>query len=141
MIGKRIKYLRQTQKLTQSEIAEKLNITRGTYAHYEVDKRRPDYDTLQKIADYYNVTTDYLLGRTDQPNLDKPTEYSFDPLKELNKLFEKYDVQDAGFWDIEKWKEMGPDELRRMDEYFEFLYNKSKNKQHKTDDYEEADDI
>ncbi|MYL50287.1 helix-turn-helix domain-containing protein [Halobacillus litoralis] len=140
MIGQRMKYLRQSKKMTQSELAEKLNITRGTYAHYEIEKRKPDYDTLQKIADFYDVSTDYLLGRTEQQTSTKNSA-PFDPLQELNKIFEKYDVQDAGFWDIEKWKEMTPEDLRSLEDYFEYLYNKSKNRQHKDNKFEEVDDI
>ncbi|MED0665755.1 helix-turn-helix domain-containing protein [Bacillus badius] len=67
MLGDRLKELRQQRKLTQEEFAQKMGISRGTYAHYEINKRQPDYGTLQKIADFYNVTTDYLLGRTDSP--------------------------------------------------------------------------
>jgi len=67
MLGNRLRYLRKTLNLTQSELANKLGITRGTYAHYEIGKREPDYETLQKIADFFEVSTDYLLGRTDNP--------------------------------------------------------------------------
>lgn len=67
MLGNRLKKLRLQKKLTQEELAEKLGITRGTYAHYEINKRQPDYETLQKLADFFNVSVDYLLGRTDDP--------------------------------------------------------------------------
>ncbi len=61
MIGDRLKELRRRHNLTQEEIADRLNISRGTYAHYEVNKRQPDYDTLKKFADFFGCTTDYLL--------------------------------------------------------------------------------
>lgn len=67
MLGERLRRLRTQKKLTQTEFANKIGITRGTYAHYEINKRQPDYETLVKIAEFYNVSTDYLLGATDNP--------------------------------------------------------------------------
>ncbi|MEW6065605.1 MAG: S24 family peptidase [Bacillota bacterium] len=55
--------LRNGAGLTQDELSSKLNISRGTYAHYEIGKRNPDYETLKRLADYFGVTVDYLLGR------------------------------------------------------------------------------
>lgn len=63
MLAKRLESLRRSRKLTQKQIAEKLGIARTTYSGYENKSREPDHETLQKIADYYEVTTDYLLGR------------------------------------------------------------------------------
>lgn len=65
MLGKRLLYLRNKRGLTQEELAKIFCMSRSTYAQYEVDRRKPDYDTLQRIADYFEVSTDFLLGRTD----------------------------------------------------------------------------
>ncbi|PKH09821.1 helix-turn-helix domain-containing protein [Planomicrobium sp. MB-3u-38] len=67
MFNKRLQQLRKSINLTQNELANRLSINRGTYANYERGHRQPDYDTLQRIADYFDVSTDYLLGRTDNP--------------------------------------------------------------------------
>lgn len=64
MLGSRLKELRAEKNLTQEEVATLLKIPRGTYAHYELDKRQPDNVTLLTLADFYDVTIDYLLGRT-----------------------------------------------------------------------------
>ena len=74
MIGEKLKRLRQKKKLTQTEFANKIGISRGTYAHYEINKRQPDYQTLIKIADFFNVSTDFLLGVTDNPSRDETKE-------------------------------------------------------------------
>jgi len=66
--GERLKALRSTMGLSQQELAHKLNINRSTYARYELGQTQPDFETLQKIADFFNVTVDYLLGRSDHPN-------------------------------------------------------------------------
>lgn len=68
MFTKKIKNLRQNKGLTQAEMAEKIDVARTTYAMYEQGKREPDFEILEKIADYFNVSTDYLLGRTDAKN-------------------------------------------------------------------------
>lgn len=65
--GKRLASRRQEQGLTQHELAERIGISRGALSLYELGKRNPDFETLEKIAQILNVSTDYLLGRTDDP--------------------------------------------------------------------------
>lgn len=61
LMGKRIKELRNKARLTQTELAKCLGVTKFTIAAYENDSRQPSYDTLIKIAKIFHVTTDYLL--------------------------------------------------------------------------------
>ncbi len=63
LIGKKLKELRNSEKLTQKQLAEALNIRRENYTRYENDKVRPDYETLIVIADFYNITLDELFDR------------------------------------------------------------------------------
>lgn len=67
MIGERIKNLRLNLGYKQEELAEKLSISRSSLSLYEIDKRDPDSVTSIKIADFFNVSLDYLNGRTDEP--------------------------------------------------------------------------
>jgi transcriptional regulator with XRE-family HTH domain len=67
-LGKQIKSLRERKKLSQRKLAELLNMAPSTLAMYEVDKREPDFGTLEKIADFFGVSTDYLLGRLSDPS-------------------------------------------------------------------------
>lgn len=62
MLSKRLKELRKLNKLTQIELAKKLNVTSGAVALWETDKRIPDIETILKISKVFNVTTDYLMG-------------------------------------------------------------------------------
>lgn len=55
--------LRKKQNLTQKDIAEKLNITQRAYSGYETGTREPDIQTILNIAEYFNISVDYLLGR------------------------------------------------------------------------------
>lgn len=62
-LGKKLKELRKSEKLTQDQLAEKLKISRVNYTRYETDAVRPDYETLILLADFYNVSLDELFGR------------------------------------------------------------------------------
>lgn len=64
MLPERLKEVRKRHGLTQRALAAKINISQSTIAQYETGDRNPDPDTLKKIADFFGVTTDYLLGRT-----------------------------------------------------------------------------
>lgn len=55
--------LRKNKKMTQKEVAEKINTTQRAYAFYEKGDREPSIDTLIKLADLYNVPIDILVGR------------------------------------------------------------------------------
>lgn len=61
-IGEKIKELRLAKKMTQSEFAERVNITKSTVSAYENGSRLPSYDVLIKIAALFHVTVDNLLG-------------------------------------------------------------------------------
>lgn len=67
MFGKRLAFLRKQKGLTQYELAEELDFSRGQISNYEQGSREPDFETLQKIAHFFHVSTDYLLGLTDIP--------------------------------------------------------------------------
>jgi len=86
----RLAQLREELGLTRKEVAEKLNIDQTTYGKYELSKRQPDYDTLQKIASFYNVSVDYLLGRTNVRNSNNNTDEDFpDDVKVLMRSVSK----------------------------------------------------
>lgn len=66
MLGYRLKKLRLERKLTQEALGEKVNVTKVSISGYENGNRNPDTETLQRLADFFGVSTDYLLGRTDE---------------------------------------------------------------------------
>lgn len=65
MLSERLKLLRTEKNLLQRDVAKFLKITASAYGFYEQGKRIPDSDMLNRIADFFNVSVDYLLGRTD----------------------------------------------------------------------------
>ncbi|MCE9677457.1 helix-turn-helix domain-containing protein [Paraclostridium bifermentans] len=69
MFGKRLKLLRNNLNLTQSQLGKNLNLSQRAISSYENGLRFPDELVLNLIADYFNVSVDYLLGRTDIKNI------------------------------------------------------------------------
>jgi len=65
LFNERVKYLRIKNNITQKAIAEFLGTTERGYRNYEINKSTPNYETLLKLADYFNVSIDYLVGRSD----------------------------------------------------------------------------
>ncbi|MUT67651.1 helix-turn-helix domain-containing protein [Paenibacillus sp. NEAU-GSW1] len=66
-IGNRIAQLRDEKRWTQEQTAAKLGISRAALSHYEKNRREPDSETLAKFADLYQVSIDYLVGRSLNP--------------------------------------------------------------------------
>ena len=95
-LGERLAQLREEKRLTQKDLAALTSISRSRLSLYEIDKREPDNTTLIALADFFNVTVDYLLGReeknstiaahrTDNPTDDLPKE-ALDKIEEFKEL-------------------------------------------------------
>jgi transcriptional regulator with XRE-family HTH domain len=82
--GKRISLLRQKHRLTQEEASMRLGISRSSLSHYETSRREPDYNTLQKFADFYGVSMDYLMSRTHGEHVEESHVRSFERSLELS---------------------------------------------------------
>ena len=96
-VGHIISKLRYKNGYTQIELAEKIGVTKGAIGMYETDKRQPNYDVLIKLADLFNVTTDYLLSHNNSYN-DSNTMIESDPT--VNKLLATFSLLDEDNKDI-----------------------------------------
>lgn len=87
MLSARLAYLRKLNNKKQEDMANYLGISRPAYTAYESGRRQPDYAALQKLADFFKVSTDYLLGRCDTREIDLVDvfEYNADNLKAAGK--------------------------------------------------------
>ncbi len=132
MIKNRIKKLRKENDLSQRALAKKLNLSPSTIAMYETGDRKPDSDTLQKIANYFNVSVDYLLGNTDErsPAHKIKQALSNDPalLKFWDELKEREDLQLM----FKQTKDLPPETIKQIIEIIKTFekeqdekYNKS----------------
>jgi len=66
-LGERLVQLKQERNLLQKDIAKDVGLSLRAYQYYERDQKDPTSAVLQKLADYFDVSVDYLLGRTDNP--------------------------------------------------------------------------
>jgi len=120
MFGKRLRKLRKEQNLTQKQIADKLGVNRATVAGYETKGMEPGYNTLNKLAEMFNVSADYLLGRTNQRQ-PYDNDEKIDKIKEA--LSEDQDLLE--FWDelhnredlklmFKQTKDLSPESIKRV---------------------------
>lgn len=87
-----LKLLRTAKGLTQEQLAKKLKLSRSTVGMYENGSREPDYETLEQIADFFNVDIDYLLGRTNKTTIIPESYLGYDnnmSEKDFKKIFSK----------------------------------------------------
>ncbi len=67
----RLRELREKHNVSQVKLAMELHLNQNSISRYENGEREADYNTLIAFADYFNVSVDYLLGRTDKPEMNK----------------------------------------------------------------------
>lgn len=77
-----LKSLRESRKITQSQLGEYLGAKKSAISLWESGKRQPDQETLVRIATYFDVTVDYLLGREEQSSVPQEKAPADDPLTE-----------------------------------------------------------
>ncbi|MEG6521166.1 helix-turn-helix domain-containing protein [Desulfotomaculum sp. 1211_IL3151] len=96
MIGKRIKKLRTTKELTQAELAKHLEVTTSSVGMYESGTRNPSYEVMVKLANFFNVSVDYLLGKSPFKNAQEE-QYSI-MIAAIKAVIHREDTHDL-FWD------------------------------------------
>lgn len=88
---KGLKILRKKRNLTQKDVADAIGITFQTYSYYETGRTKPTPETLCKLADFFEVTVDELLGRSPQLFDDARV-----PKTEVQDLFDRLNIVDQG---------------------------------------------
>ncbi len=93
-LGKKLKSLRLAENLTQSQVAERLNVSKTVISSYENDLRQPSYENLIKLARLYKVSTDWLLDNEKQTKFDFSglTDEQSNLVMGIIKAFEKGNV-------------------------------------------------
>lgn len=102
-IGNRITKARKKLNLNQKELADKCGITEATLSRYENGLREPKSEIVVKMADVLNVTTDYLLGRNDNQQMEKglPIEFK-NPSDALEFILKQKTLMSFGGYDASK---------------------------------------
>lgn len=109
-MNNRIAQLRISRHYTQDEMARLLGISRAALSHYEKGRREPDYKTLIKIADLFQVSLDYIMRRTDDPrvHLSEETRQFADGLELSDEeILERFDFTIDG-------RKLTPEESKRF---------------------------
>ncbi|MEV9641726.1 helix-turn-helix transcriptional regulator [Mammaliicoccus sciuri] len=117
MFSVRLKKLRTNKKISQQEMANYLGITRQGYAKYENNDSEPSYEILKKISLFFNVTTDYLLGQSDNPRMTADEEFqafSNNPklehfFREIEASVEQEQEELQQIWEIIKQRQRNKD--------------------------------
>ncbi|WP_267379338.1 helix-turn-helix domain-containing protein [Bacillus sp. GM_Baccil_2] len=78
----RIKELRKERKWSQKELGEKVDVSESFISKVESGKKQPSREVTAKIAEIFNVTTDFLLGRSDEEDLNEMLDVKFKSMKE-----------------------------------------------------------
>lgn len=86
-MGDRLRELRLKKNISQEEVARRVGITRSAYSHYEINNRQPVYETLIKLANFYEVSLDYVIGGDES----KPDYPLFSDTRELFRLLNSMD--------------------------------------------------
>lgn len=136
-LGDLLKDLRGNKSLRK--VAEETGLSHSYISDVEKGYRRdtktpinPSPDTLKRLSDAYRYPYKKLLEVAGYIEEDNDSE-EYNPLDEINELLKKYDIDQSGFFDIEKWKAMGPDEIRELESYFEYITSKAKKKEQEND--------
>lgn len=106
----RIRELRKIKKISQQTLANYLGITQATLSGWETGKYEIDNESLSKIADYFHITTDYLLGR-ENLNIEKDSDLELD------------DIQYALYGEI---KELSDEDKKKILEFAKFVKEQAK---------------
>lgn len=118
LFGKKLKALRISRKISQKEFGKLFGVAESTIGMYERDERRPDFELLNKFADFFEVSTDYLLGRTDTPALTPQEKDEADCQAFIND-------PELGVW-YKELPQSSEEELRKLRTIWEMIKNEQK---------------
>lgn len=104
-ISIRIKALRISKNMTQKELADTVELSLDMIKSIEQGRKLPSLDTLNKFADFFQCTIDYLMGRTDTPNEDRPVSWP-----EMNKVLYEF---------VDLANQYNPPLAKRFKEFFD----------------------
>lgn len=123
-IGGRIKSLRESAGLTQAELGKKVNKGESTVRMWELGKSEPDLDTIIKLAEVFNTTTDYLLGKDSIPIIANSLEQT--ELKQNNSLLPEIprELQNYQFAFFEGITGLSDQSMKDILKYIEFTKEK-----------------
>lgn len=120
-IGRRIKELRKRKNYTQKQLAERVKVSSQVISNWEREYTTPDSSDIARLANVLEVSTDVLINEKPKNDNEK-----LDSLSEINKLVKEYGIEQFGFFDIEKWKDLSPEDVEEIKKHFEYVVFQAK---------------
>lgn len=118
--GDRLRDLREKREYSLEGLGKKFGLTKYQMHRYETGASDPASTLISEFADFFGVTTDYLHGRDDTIPDDK-----YDSLSDITEYLQKLGMKDMGFFDIEKWKNLSPDNVEEIKKHFDYVVFKA----------------
>ena len=121
--GQRLRRARKSKDITLQELADKLNTNKSTLSRYENNKREPKLDLIKDLADYLNVSVDYLLGRSNvkrsENEIKQALENNPDLIQFWEQLSERNDLQLL----FKQTQNLSPKAIRKVVEFMQMIEN------------------
>ncbi len=117
----RLKYLRKEKNLYQKDLAKIIGVSDGAVGMYEIGKRMPDKEILLVIANYFNVSFDYLLGRSKERQMAEEIIKDLAEKPEIINLSREIVSRDNLYQLLQKSLKMNPKELNKLIKIIEIL--------------------
>ena len=121
--GQRLRRARKSKDITLQELADKLNTNKSTLSRYENNKREPKLDLIKDLADYLNVSVDYLLGRSNvkrsENEIKQALENNPDLIQFWEQLSERNDLQLL----FKQTQNLSPEAIRKVVEFMQMIEN------------------
>lgn len=125
---------------SQRQLSEVSGVSNGSIARIEAGTQQPTPPTLKKLALHLKEITyeellsasGYLDGQNDQNKIIK-SDQTYDSLSEINMMIKEFGIEDIGFFDIEKWKNLSPDDVEEIRRHFEWVAQKAKERNEEKD--------
>lgn len=130
MLDTMLRRLRNEHQLTQNQIAQMFDLSFSAYSLYEMGKREPPLAFVIRLADYYNVSLDYMTGRVDAPK-----DFSREKVRLEKDAAAAKIMSEALFL-----KEHSPEDYKRAVDYFDYVYENVRLHQNDDDDAKKANE-
>lgn len=123
-VGSRIRDKRKELKLTQKELGDLVNASSQVISNWERGYTTPNSEDVKLLSKALNVSSSFLIGENElvsQYNKIQESQEPYDSLLEINKLVKKYGIEQMGFFDIDKWKKLSPEDIKMVEEHFKMI--------------------
>lgn len=122
--GDLLRALRENEGYSMEELGKRLGLTKYQVHRYETGASDPSSTLVGELADFFGVSVDYLHGRTEKKE-DNTQDEEYDSLTEITKYVQQLGFTSMGFFDIEKWKNLGPEEVEELKRHFDYVLHKA----------------